>query len=63
MQHLQISQVAKGKTNTFVLEENRQDLLLADFVEGKPRPEIHVESLYTTVKDRVQGEDIKNATK
>lgn len=45
------------------LKENRRKLLLKHFVHRKPRTDVRVTTVYTTEEDRIQGEDINNATK
>ena len=32
-------------------------------MQGKPRTDVRVTTVYTTEEDRIQGEDINNATK
>jgi len=45
------------------LKENRRKLLLKHFVQGKPRTDVRVTTVYATEEDRIQVEDINNATK
>lgn len=45
------------------VKENRRQLLLEHFVDGKARPDVKITTVYTTVEERVQGEDITSQSK
>ncbi|XP_078356075.1 uncharacterized protein LOC144640893 [Oculina patagonica] len=46
-----------------ILKKNRQNLLFEHFVKGAPRSDVPITMVYTTEEERVEAEDICNATK
>ena len=45
------------------LKENRRQLLLQHIVEGKSRSNAPIITVYTAEEERIQGDDINNASK